>query len=130
MVSVEVKNVDLFVLSEGIEKIDFLSIDTEGHDGRVILGMVKTLALNKIRVLEFEYHHTGPWQNMDISMIIDLLDNFEMDCFWQGNKGQLWRLTGCISKTKPFEKKWSNIVCVHRTELAIHKAFTEIAARF
>jgi FkbM family methyltransferase len=106
MVSIEVKNVDTFMISEGIGIVDFLSIDTEGHDGRVILGMVKTLALDKIRVLEFEYHSSGPWKTMDLSMIIDLLDNFGMDCFWQGNKGNLWRLTGCIKDSGTFERRW------------------------
>lgn len=109
MVPIEVKNVDSFMTSEGIGIVDFLSIDTEGHDGRVIMGMVKSLALNKFRVVEFEYHGTGPWKTMDLSMTIDLLDNFGMDCFWQGNKGQLWRLTGCIQSSQPFEKRWSNV---------------------
>jgi FkbM family methyltransferase len=61
---VNVTNIDSFVRVEKLRMIDFLSIDTEGYDGKVILGMVKTLARGIIRVLEFEFHANPPWSTM------------------------------------------------------------------
>lgn len=61
---INVTNIDTFVVEEKIDKIDFLSIDTEGYDGMVILGMAKTLSKGQIRVFEFEYHLNPPWNKM------------------------------------------------------------------
>jgi FkbM family methyltransferase len=63
-ISVNVTNIDSFVRIEKLRMIDFLSIDTEGYDGKVILGMVKTLARGIIRVFEFEFHGNPPWKTM------------------------------------------------------------------
>jgi FkbM family methyltransferase len=63
-IPVNVTNIDTFVGKEKIEIIDFLSIDTEGYDGTVILGMAKTLSKGHIRVFEFEYHSNPPWNKM------------------------------------------------------------------
>jgi FkbM family methyltransferase len=63
-IRVNVTNIDSFVHVENLRTIDFLSIDTEGYDGKVILGMVKTLARAIIRVFEFEFHKMSPWKTM------------------------------------------------------------------
>ena len=52
-VQVQVITLDGLVQSENIETIDFLSIDTEGNDMRVVLGAIRTLAAATIRYLEF-----------------------------------------------------------------------------
>ena len=108
--------------------IDFLSIDTEGHDGRVIIGMTKTLVQQKIKVFEFEYHSVGPWATMDLSLIVDLVDICGYDCWWQGNKGELWRLTGCWLDLYHDKRGWSNIVCVNRQESYLHSAFEYLSS--
>ena len=118
---VNVSNLDTFIFEHQLNYIDFLSIDTEGFDGYVIIGMVNTLARHKVRVFEFEYHIHGPWKTMDLSLIVDLLDVLEYDCFWQGNSNQLWRLTGCWSVEYGLKRTWSNIVCVHRQQYGLHK---------
>jgi FkbM family methyltransferase len=63
---INVTNIDSFVRKERIGIIDFLSIDTEGYDGMVILGMVKTLYKQYVRVFEFEFHSYAPWNEMVI----------------------------------------------------------------
>ena len=118
---VNVSNLDSFFFEHQLKHIDFLSIDTEGFDGYVIIGMVNTLARQKVRVFEFEYHIHGPWKTMDLSLIVDLLDVLDYDCFWQGNSNQLWRLTGCWSVEHGLKRTWSNIVCVHRQQIDLHK---------
>lgn len=123
-VVVNVSNVDTLVEDERLDHIDFLSIDTEGHDASVILGTIKTLSRAFISVFEFEYHKVGQWAWMHLSFIIDLLDELGFDCFWQGNSGELWRLTGCWHRTYHTNKEWSNVVCAHR-RLAAHSMFVK-----
>jgi FkbM family methyltransferase len=72
-VYVNVTNIDSFLRIENLQMIDFLSIDTEGHDGKVILGMVKTLARGLIRVFEFEFDDNPPWKTM-VTIYVFYLD--------------------------------------------------------
>ena len=78
-VEVEVKTLDSLMRSESIETIDFLSIDAEGHDVRVLLGALHTLAAHKIRYFEFEYSEHGKWATSDLEDVIDMLDHFGYD---------------------------------------------------
>ncbi len=49
---------DDFCKSNHIDYIDFLKIDTEGHDYKVLLGFQEMLENKKIRIIQFEY---GPF---------------------------------------------------------------------
>lgn len=119
-VAVEVLNLDTLFARENLSsKIDLLSIDTEGNDARVIIGMGKTLAKGDIRVFEFEYHEVGNWARDSLENIVDWVDIFGYDCFWQGNNAELWRLTGCWLPRYGEARRWSNVVCVNRGEKAI-----------
>ena len=111
---INVITIDELVEKNAIETIDVLSIDTEGNDMRVIFGAVKSLS--KVRYLEFEYHHVNRWARSDLQDLVDLLDQFGFDCFWPGNTGQLWRLTGCWHDSYYTKKSWSNVACANRKE--------------
>lgn len=112
--SVHVITIDELVEQNAIEVIDILSIDTEGNDMRVIIGAVKSLS--RVRYLEFEYHEVNRWARSDLQDLIDLLDQFGFDCFWSGNAGQLWRLTGCWHDSYYAKRFWSNVACTNRKE--------------
>ena len=128
-VEVEVKTLDSLVRTEMIETIDWLSIDAEGHDVRVLLGGLNTLAAHKIRYFEFEYHHHGKWATSDLEDVIDMLDQFGYDCYWALNSGGLSRLTGCWHATYADEATWSNIACISRRQYQTHAWMEEIAHR-
>ena len=49
----ELKTLDDYVREHGIEQIDFLKIDTEGYDFRVLLGGLETL--KKCRYIQYEH---------------------------------------------------------------------------
>lgn len=49
----EVSSGEAYMLAEGIDEIDFLKIDTEGNDFRVIKGFGESI--KKVKVLQFEY---------------------------------------------------------------------------
>ena len=142
-VLVDVVTIDQLVAAHNISSIDVLSIDTEGNDLRVILGAVHTLAAQMVRLLEFEYHSIGRWAQSDLQDLIDLLDQFGFDCYWQGgvgwinntqslaglvhNPGKLWRLTGCWDDSYYVLRGWSNVACANRNEGALIEAMHESA---
>ena len=82
-------NLDIFIEENNIineennQILDFVSIDTEGHDANVILGFAKTLMNKYVRVFEFEYHKERRWKTADLKLIIDLIDLMNFDCYFQ-----------------------------------------------
>lgn len=55
---IEIKILDDICNEESISKIDFLKIDVEGHEYKVLLGAQELLVKNKIRFIQFEF---GPF---------------------------------------------------------------------
>lgn len=126
--AVQVVTVDVLSDRYGLKSIDILSIDTEGNDMRVIFGAVRTLP--KVKYLEFEYHNVNRWSRSDLQDLIDLLDQFDFDCFWTGNSGQLWRLTGCWHDSYYSQRFWSNVACSNRNEMALHQIMVKHSQMF
>ncbi len=122
---VEVITVDELVRRNNLQSIDMLSIDTEGNDMRVIFGSVHSL--HKVRFLEFEYHVSNRWAQSDLQDLVDLLDQFNFDCYWPSNEGKLWRLTGCWHDSYYTKRFWSNVACCNRNEKILHSAMNDIA---
>lgn len=123
---VDVRTVDELAKTYDLQKIDILSIDTEGNDMRVIFGAVHSLS--KVRFLEFEYHNVNRWQYSDLQDLIDLLDQFNFDCYWPLNDGRLLRLTGCWHDSYYAKRAWSNVACCSRNEIALHSAMNDLAS--
>ena len=127
---VHMSNLDTFVINNKISDIiDFVSIDTEGYDAEVLLGFSKTLVNKYVRVIEFEYHSYRRWKTADLQMIITMLDIWNYDCYWQGDKDQLWRITGCWHRDYYKKRFWSNIVCINRKETN-HKWFVNESQKY
>lgn len=53
---VTLTSVDQYCLDQGIEQIDLLKIDAEGHDVEVILGASTMLKNHAVGILQFEYN--------------------------------------------------------------------------
>jgi FkbM family methyltransferase len=64
------KTLDKYVAEKKIPKIDFLKIDAEGMDYRILLGAVKTLE-SKVKYIQFEY-----WDG--VQKFVELLTNFDL----------------------------------------------------
>jgi FkbM family methyltransferase len=110
---VRVVTLDELTESRGLDAIDMLAIDTEGNDVRVLIGGMRTLS--RVRYLEFEYHAQNHWGVSSLEDWVDMLDVYlGFDCFWMGNAGQLWQLTGCWHDSYYERRAWSNVACAHR----------------
>jgi FkbM family methyltransferase len=53
--TVELRTLDSFCALEGIERIDLLKIDVEGHEYEVLLGARRMLAERRVRFVQFEF---------------------------------------------------------------------------
>jgi FkbM family methyltransferase len=51
----DIDTVDEYCKAKGIQEIDFLKIDTEGYDFRILLGAKDMLEKNAIKYIQFEY---------------------------------------------------------------------------
>jgi FkbM family methyltransferase len=109
-VPVEVSTLDLFLGAQGIEKVDFLKIDTEGFEMDVLNGASKALASGRIGVIQFEFNalHIGRRQ-----FLIDFMERLP------GHR--LYRLLAdgmvALDKLKPYEREifaFQNIVAIRR----------------
>lgn len=47
---------DWFCEEHGLERIDFLKVDTEGHDYQVLIGLEKMISTGRVDVIQFEYN--------------------------------------------------------------------------
>tara|TARA_B100002019_G_scaffold290666_1_gene308870 strand:- start:198 stop:1016 length:819 start_codon:yes stop_codon:yes gene_type:complete len=71
---------DNFIEENNIDKIDYLKIDVEGAEYRVLEGLIKNLELNKVKYIHFEYGHAAMADRKYIKDYLSLLKkyNFEM----------------------------------------------------
>lgn len=72
-VSVPVRSGDSFCREQGIESVDFLKIDTEGAENRVLAGFSKMIAAGKIVIIQFEYGMANIYSRFLLKDFYDLL---------------------------------------------------------
>lgn len=126
-VDVNVMTLDSIAAARNISSIEFLSIDTEGNDMRVIIGSIRTIAANRVRYLEFEYHSVGRWAQSDLQDLVDLLDQLNFDCYWALNSGFLARLTRCWDDVYYRQRGWSNVACINREMPKTHAKMQQLS---
>lgn len=98
--------------------VDILMIDVEGYDPLALKGAHGLLSGNDVRCVIFEYHKIGPWQTHKLENIINTLDRYGYDCYFQG-QGRLWQITNCWDAGYEF-RDWSNVMCVLRKDIWHH----------
>ena len=96
--------------------IDVLKIDTEGFDAKVIEGASHLLKQRAFRSISFEYHSIGLWPSLKLKDAVNLLAQYDYDCFFEGS-GRLWRITSsCWDEQYEFHV-WSNVLCMLRGDI-------------
>uniref|UniRef100_A0A7S0L056 Methyltransferase FkbM domain-containing protein n=1 Tax=Coccolithus braarudii TaxID=221442 RepID=A0A7S0L056_9EUKA len=96
------------------ETVDFLSIDTEGHDSLVLLGASRGMKRRAFRVIEFEYHKVGMWARTSLNDTVVALRNHRYSCYWQGHRRLIVFRFDCDNEFHA----WSNLVCTHEERVA------------
>lgn len=73
---VDLLTLDSFAKSKNIQRIDFVKIDTEGHDFSVLCGCKQLLAENRVRCIQFEYNWRWIGQRNYLRDVFDLVSAY------------------------------------------------------
>ena len=73
---VDVTALDKDLLGLGIEKVDFLKIDTEGYDFQVLKGTCELLKRQAIGLIQFEYGHSWIPASSTLKAATNYLESF------------------------------------------------------
>ncbi len=78
VVSFEVKlnTIDEFCEINSISKINFLKIDTEGHEFKCLEGAKNKIKKNEIDVIQFEFNHMNAISRVFVNDFQELLNNY------------------------------------------------------
>jgi FkbM family methyltransferase len=76
--TVQLKMLDSLVQELGITKIDFIKIDTEGHELAVFNGMQQTLTAMQPKYIQFEFNHAHLYANTSLYQLSLLLKGYEL----------------------------------------------------
>jgi len=77
----ETTTLDDFIKENSIDKIDYLKIDVEGAEYRVLEGLIKNLELDKIRYIHFEYGHAAMADRKYIKDYLYLLKKYKFEMY-------------------------------------------------
>ena len=69
---------DQFAEENRIQSIDFLKIDTEGHDYDVLAGARQLLVSNRINVIQFEFNKMNVVSRIFFKDFFNLLENYRL----------------------------------------------------
>ena len=88
-VPVRLRSLDEYAKSEGLDRVDVIKMDVEGAELSVLRGARSLVrATRPVLVCEIEEARTAPW-GYGGRAIIDLLNDWQYDCFSIGNRGAL-----------------------------------------
>jgi len=75
---VEIKALDTFCIENQIPQVDFLKIDTEGHELAVLKGAKNLISENKIKLIQFEFNEMNVISRIYMRDFIELLNNYQL----------------------------------------------------
>jgi len=75
---VQLKRLDSFIENKDFNKIDFIKIDTEGHEYKVLEGGLNFIKKNKIKIIQFEFNWHHLFTNNTIFQFSKILDNYNL----------------------------------------------------
>lgn len=112
LVEIEFKNttIDEFCQANKVERIDFIKIDTEGHEMEILKGASKMISEAKISVIQFEFNEMNVISRVFLKDFYELLyDRYEM---YRLDTDKLIPLQEYSSKNEIF--KFQNILAINR----------------
>lgn len=76
--TVPVQTLDEFAQREGVSRIDFLKIDTEGHELAVLAGATRLLSEHRIRFIQFEFNALHVFSRVFFRDFRQALPNYDL----------------------------------------------------
>ena len=109
---------DAVVDREGIDTIDLLKIDTEGHELEVLKGGINAIANNRIKVIQFEFNEMNVISRAFLKDFYELL--YPKFRIFRLTNRKLIDLGDYTSKNEIFQIQ--NILAIHQDLIAFLKA--------
>lgn len=106
-IDIKLTTIDKFCKEYSIDQIDFLKIDTEGHEYEVLQGARQMLAIGNIQFIQFEFNEMNVISRVFLKDFYDLLPNFK---FYRINSNSLIPLGDYRSEYEIFQ--FQNILAV------------------
>lgn len=106
--AVDVVTLDGFCAERGIERIDFLKIDTEGHELAALKGATELIAAGKVGVVQFEFNEMNIVSRSFLLDFYKVLPTYDL---YRLAAGRLVPLGPYNSQNEIF--RFQNILAVH-----------------
>ena len=75
-IKIELKKLNDFIDKENFRDIDFIKIDTEGHEFKVLEGGLDFIKKNNVKIVQIEFNWHNLFTNNTIYQYSDILDNY------------------------------------------------------
>ena len=75
-IKIELKKLNDFIDKEKFKDIDFIKIDTEGHEFKVLEGGLDFIKKNNVKMVQIEFNWHNLFTNNTIYQFSDILDNY------------------------------------------------------
>jgi FkbM family methyltransferase len=102
--AVECTTIDDFMTATGIDRIDFLKIDTEGHDLAVLKGARNALRERKIGMIQFEFIPANIATGATMHGFFEVLEGYRISRLC---------LNGTLRSLEPYDVKRCEIYVTH-----------------
>lgn len=109
-IPVRLTNLDSYVKLHGIEKINYLKIDVEGHELEVLKGAEETFAKGLVNVGQFEMGDTFKDAGITIEDFVNFFDQYGYQIYFQQIKDE-----NIVRKTEDVNSydNWENLLFVN-----------------
>lgn len=116
IIRIDLDNIDGFCEAQGIDHIDIVKCDTEGHDAKVLSGAHRMLHEERIDILQFEYNHRWVYGRAFLKDAFDLVEGLPYDVVRLDETGLTLFQTWHPELERFFQ---SNYALVHRRVLGL-----------
>lgn len=106
----KLQTLDEFCVKNNISYIDFIKIDTEGHELEVLKGAMSTISAGKIEMIQFEFNEMNIISKVFLKDFYDLLKNYQ---FYRLKENGLISLGPYSTDNEIF--KFQNILAIKNT---------------
>lgn len=113
-INIKIGTLDGFALKHNIEYIDFLKIDTEGHEFSILQGAKRLLEKEKIGIIQFEFNEMNVISRVFLKDFFDFLSGYS---FFRMKEMGLISLGKYNTINEIF--KFQNVLAVHNSYLPI-----------
>ncbi|BDD05020.1 FkbM family methyltransferase [Aureibacter tunicatorum] len=77
-IDISLSTLDEYCDENGIEQIDFLKVDTEGHELSVLIGAKQMIDSGRINVIQFEFDQMNTVSKVFFKDFYELLENYDV----------------------------------------------------